>query len=286
MEKEPLQEVITHQDKVLKQLTEEIASLKNTISTTSEKFLQLSSTQIVQPSHMQALISSLAHIPIHIFHMDINGLVINCNEYTAHSFSEDTGLLLKAEDLIGKDFYGVEEMLSWKAGTADVLLSNTRQAIEQSKTQIIQERLFVQGKEQCYLTYRVPHPDSKTLIGFSFNLTRHKEKERQSNLVKERALVASILLDQTAVDVLVKSLGDKKTSIKVNDITVCLTKQEAERILHLLRYKTVKDIAKILQLSPSAIEDHIDKLKHKLSCNTETELIEVALQEGFLDNFT
>ncbi len=285
MNKEALQEIIVHQDKIIGQLHEEVDMLRSTIITEADRLLQLSGTQIIQVPQMQELISSLAHVPIHIFHMDINGLVVNCNEYTAHSFSEDAGQPLKKEDLIGKDFHGVEEMLSWKEGTADVLLLNTQQAIEQSKAQIIEECVVVQGKEQRYLTYRIPHPDSKTLIGFSFNLTRYTKKERQSNLLGERALISSVLLDQSAVDALVKSLANKKISIEVNGITVYLTKRETECILHLLRYKTVKDIARILQLSPRTIEDYIARLKCKLDCNTKAELIEVALQKGFLDNF-
>jgi DNA-binding CsgD family transcriptional regulator len=64
---------------------------------------------------------------------------------------------------------------------------------------------------------------------------------------------------------------------------VSLSKRQSECMFFLLRGKTAKDIAKILNLSPRTIEDHIDQIKLKLNCTTKSELLEKAIAYGYMN---
>jgi DNA-binding CsgD family transcriptional regulator len=49
-------------------------------------------------------------------------------------------------------------------------------------------------------------------------------------------------------------------------------------LYHLVKGKTMKQIAAALSLSPKTIEHYLDIIKRKLNCYSRSELIEKALQ--------
>lgn len=61
-----------------------------------------------------------------------------------------------------------------------------------------------------------------------------------------------------------------------------LTKKQESCLFLLIRGKTVKEIAKTLGVSPRTIECHLDAIKNKLNCQKKSEIIEVAIDHGFL----
>ncbi|WP_367605999.1 LuxR C-terminal-related transcriptional regulator [Legionella sp. W05-934-2] len=60
-----------------------------------------------------------------------------------------------------------------------------------------------------------------------------------------------------------------------------ITHKQSECLFYILRGKTSKEIAILLNRSPRTIEDHINELKYKFNCQTKSQLIEQALQLGF-----
>lgn len=60
-----------------------------------------------------------------------------------------------------------------------------------------------------------------------------------------------------------------------------LTLRQTQCLYYLIRGKTAKEIAKIINLSHRTIEDHIAGLRYKLDCNTIRELIGKAIECGF-----
>lgn len=62
-----------------------------------------------------------------------------------------------------------------------------------------------------------------------------------------------------------------------------LSKRQLECFFFLIRGKSDKEIAKILQLSPRTVESYIDEIKSKMSCSTRAEIIEKAFDEGMLN---
>lgn len=59
------------------------------------------------------------------------------------------------------------------------------------------------------------------------------------------------------------------------------SQRETECLYFLVRGKTAKGIAQILNLSVRTIESYISNLKIKLGCYSKTELIEKAIENGF-----
>jgi len=61
-----------------------------------------------------------------------------------------------------------------------------------------------------------------------------------------------------------------------------LTDKQENCLFLLVRGKTIKEIAKILNLSPRTVEDHLDGIKTKLGCHYKSEIIEKAIDSNFL----
>ena len=61
-----------------------------------------------------------------------------------------------------------------------------------------------------------------------------------------------------------------------------LTDREAEVLFFLIRGKVTKKIAQILKISPRTVETHVDGLKAKFGAASQPELIDKAIQLGYL----
>jgi DNA-binding CsgD family transcriptional regulator len=64
-----------------------------------------------------------------------------------------------------------------------------------------------------------------------------------------------------------------------------LSERQTECLFFLLRGKTAKEIAKILNISPRTTECHLEEIKYKLNCATKSELIEKAIASGYINIF-
>lgn len=82
--------------------------------------------------------------------------------------------------------------------------------------------------------------------------------------------------------------NERKATLEIlKNIDICpsviknpfkLTKRQSECLYHLVKGKTMKQIAAALNLSPKTIEHYLEIIKRKLNCYSRTELIEKALQ--------
>ncbi len=68
--------------------------------------------------------------------------------------------------------------------------------------------------------------------------------------------------------------------------TVGLTNREMDCLYYTLRGKSAKAIAPILNISSKTIEFHLEKIKMKFNCRTKMELIDNAIEKGFLNKIT
>jgi len=68
---------------------------------------------------------------------------------------------------------------------------------------------------------------------------------------------------------------------KINDIELSVRQKQC--LFFLLYGKTAKAIANILKISPRTVETHIDNMKIKFGCRSKSELIDAAINLGFLD---
>ncbi len=61
-----------------------------------------------------------------------------------------------------------------------------------------------------------------------------------------------------------------------------LSNRQQECLFLLVRGKTIKEIGRILKISPRTVEDHMNAIKSKMDCYTKSQLIEKAIDSGFL----
>ncbi|OGT29789.1 MAG: hypothetical protein A3E87_05505 [Gammaproteobacteria bacterium RIFCSPHIGHO2_12_FULL_35_23] len=71
---------------------------------------------------------------------------------------------------------------------------------------------------------------------------------------------------------------------KSNFFDIRLTPRQSECLFFILRGKTIKGIAKILNLSARTVECYIEQLKLKFNCHTKSQLISTAIEQGYLNN--
>ena len=78
----------------------------------------------------------------------------------------------------------------------------------------------------------------------------------------------------------------KKCKFKIHNRDILLSRREIECIAGLLSGKTMKEIGKILFLSPRTVECYLRSIKGKLDCHTKSELIKLIEQTDFKQKFT
>ena len=65
----------------------------------------------------------------------------------------------------------------------------------------------------------------------------------------------------------------KRFSLTTERGIVFISKREAECMRHLGASKTVKEIAKVMSLSPRTVESYLTNIKNKLNCSSKSEII-------------
>lgn len=73
----------------------------------------------------------------------------------------------------------------------------------------------------------------------------------------------------------------KRYYINVNNDQSYLTQVEARCCYYLIRALSIKEIAKLINLSPRTVENHLNNVKHKFSCATTSDLIKVLHHSSF-----
>ncbi len=70
--------------------------------------------------------------------------------------------------------------------------------------------------------------------------------------------------------------------LNLPDDCLALTQKQEACLFFLIRGKTIKETAKILNLSPRTVESHLQAIKNKFNCDCKTQVIEKAIDSGFL----
>jgi DNA-binding CsgD family transcriptional regulator len=92
-----------------------------------------------------------------------------------------------------------------------------------------------------------------------------------NEILEKEATLQSISLDS---DTLSQDQNIKLVNcIRVNNLTIPLSKREADCLYHLRLGKSAKDTGRILCISPRTVETHIDTIKQKACVKTKLELI-------------
>lgn len=211
-------------------------------------------------------VRTILDLPFNVFFMDGNGICRNANLSTAHtmgcsSIRETIGI--SVSDVADKE-------------TAIKVRQHDRGVINTKRLQILNEDATFKNDNTIYqfLSIKFPWYDlNDNIIGiFGF-----------SSIIQDQ------LLSQMLNQIYNLGLFDRTTTSKSNNPyhfelkDLKLTKREKQCVFYMIRGKSAKQVAEILNVSPRTIEHYCEILKTKMNVNSKSELIEKVI-EGFWQN--
>jgi DNA-binding CsgD family transcriptional regulator len=133
------------------------------------------------------------------------------------------------------------------------------------------------GKEwKAYIFTKTPlYDDHKNITGTIFH---------GAEITNSTTLELGSFLSKMTSDIQNDLLGSQNSFLLTNKLNeIKLSNREAECLFFILRGKTVKLIARFLGISPRTVEEHVANLKRKFTSQNKHELIDKAIQAGFLN---
>ncbi len=206
------------------------------------------------------------HIPgLALWEKDLESIYQNSNL----TFSNLCGFK-KVEDIFQISDYDIPCKLS---ELSEVWRQNDRKVIlAKNAIQFFETVIYSDGKLRQFLTTKTPKFNEKNIIIGTY----------------AHALDVSGLFNQ-----LTKALNqaEKKNNFSLPQRSYIigqnpdfhLTVRQSECLFFIIRGRTNKEIAKILNLSFRTIECHIEELKDKFNCKTKGNLVDAAIAYGFVD---
>lgn len=207
-------------------------------------------------------IESMLFIPgkIHIFWKDLNGFYLGTNDCMA-----ETAKLSSKENIIGKDDYD----LIWNNGAA-IYKKNDAFVIKTKQTLQCKETATLHDKTLHGFTIKTPLYNQNNKILGVFGITCFLNNDNFISTLNNLKTHGLPIKNKTHAD-------SKNNAYKYHD----LSQRQSECLYHLVRGKTAKQIAKILNLSYRTVEDYFETLKLKFNCHNKPELIAKAIDMGF-----
>lgn len=153
------------------------------ITRRKEQELVLRTTQEQMQSTLESIV---ANMPGHVYWKDTDGVYLGCNNRQARSLGFHDGY-----ELIGKTDFD----LPWGENKAELFRRNDKHIMETGKTEIIEEKAQVDGKDAIVLSHKSPmrnkQGDIIGLLGISIDITDRKKIESELQHAKELAETAS-----------------------------------------------------------------------------------------------
>lgn len=128
----------------------------------------------------------VAHMPGHVYWKDKNGVYLGCNNRQAKSLGFQHGY-----EIVGKTDFD----LPWGDGKAEIFRRNDIHIMETGKTEIIEEKSQVDGKDAIVLSHKSPMRNKQGeitgILGISIDISDRKKIESELYRAKEQAEAAS-----------------------------------------------------------------------------------------------
>jgi len=153
---------------------------------------------------------------------------------------------------------------------APEFISTDISALERGKKMLILDVIPYITGWRLMLVERIPFQESQYLYVHAMDVTDTK------------LFRAYLFLQQQ--DAILMGKAQKPISYTLNDeySPLNLTGKQENCLFLLIRGKTTKEIAKALAISPRTVEGHLEAIKIKLKCKYKSEIIERAIDCGFL----
>jgi len=209
----------------------------------------------------------LLHFPGYIFWKDVHSVFLGANHAFARILGYKHGL-----DMTGLTDYELSCELS---SNADDFIAQDKQSLLGNKITTLNIHTYPDGERRILLTEKAElfGQDKKLagIIGHSIALT-----------TKTIFTMAHLLAQQDS-----KIIGHHHSShgsylISQYSYRDDLSIRESQCLFFLIRGQTTKEIAANLQLSHKTVETYIGRIKNKLRCRTKSQLIEMAIHNGYV----
>ncbi len=195
---------------------------------------------------------------------------LNSNYVVTNQLNAKTCGFKKPENMCGVTDY---ELKCGAVLMAEYFQHQDKVAIDKGEM-VSLEYLNCKGGEKLFLSEKKPFlTHKKEIVGSCFHLTE---------LTHYHLIDIARFLIKTDIQYHQKNNGQFTYALNSTDWDVFFTKRQAECLFFLLRGKSAKVIAKILNLSHRTIEDYIEKIKMQLGCQTKSELFEKAYLKGYM----
>ena len=142
--------------------------------------------------------------PEHLYWLDKENRILNCNDQQAHSFNYKD-----AKELVGKDIYDIAKYLSWDENYVKKIVQNNAEVLATGQEIIVEETIIANNGKRVFQSCKRPYYDSLGniigIFGIAFDITERKELEYKLRLAETRAnsdkLKFSIYLDNILANV-------------------------------------------------------------------------------------
>lgn len=224
---------------------------------------------VIQPCFGGVILSDVTHRQFptvnnmfatknHVFFTRQNHTIADVNEACLHNFS-----YAKKSDAIGDTF---AKLCDDKSQILKVF-SNDQLIFKNQRLQVFEEIAdLVNGNCIHTLTYKLPwySPTQELLgiFGYAVSLNNRSFKE----IAEDVARFSEFLLSDKHLPMLKK--------IECNEEEQFFSPREVDVARLLVRGKTAREIAEILNLSSRTVEAHLNNMKRKLNVNKKSQLIE------------
>lgn len=218
--------------------------------------------KLIHPEHALKLsgalrIGDLLPMPFHVFFNDLDSVLQKFNERGAATFNINhcnDAIGLTAFDIMNKE-------------TANICISHDQIAINKN-INIIKDELYTRHDDIdiSALTIKFPWYNERNKIIGIFGLSCLLDKKWGTSLADSLSLI-----HQTG---LLQSSHMKQCLPGLSYGEIYFTQRQKEIIIYMIRGKTAKEIATILELSQRTIEHHIENIKLKTNSSSRSELID------------
>lgn len=204
-------------------------------------------------------VKSVLQMPMNVYFLGSDSTIINLNQETVD--------VCRFPDK--KQAIGATVSLVATEETTTISLNHDQEVMQQ-KTLVIKEQIYTcfnDGFATESLSFKFPLFDhSNKLVGV-FGC---------SVMIEVHSLVGALheLIQLGLLSKYTRLPGKQKNEIY-------LTQRELECLVLIVRGKTTKLVGKILQISPRTVEQYIVSLKLKFNVNCKSELIDVAIAQGY-----
>lgn len=207
----------------------------------------------------------LDSLPFICFWKDRQSIYLGCNSGTliATKFKSE-------KDIIGKSDYE----MPWR-DAAEQIIAQDKLCLKGEVQFSSQSLVDAYGRKTTFLVQKGPLYDKKRkiigIIGTGFNLTKENYKE------------VGYLIKATGINItdIYSYLSSTNPGYEYQGIK--FTKRQAQVISYILKGLSVEAVAKQIGVSKRTVEATIEQLKEKLECEKKYQIIDKAIEYGFID---